>query len=489
VPVGRVQTVGAMQTIKQISQQLRIRLLINIFVFVPLFFYVLLRALNLSFTYDECLSLSIVHGDEALGATANNHLLNTFLMGLCSKFTGDNEISLRLPNVLAFVIYCLCAIGILKEQKNNLFYLFGISLLFFNLYLLDFFSLARGYGLSMGFMMGALYFLLQTNTGSLLGKFAKAMLCSSLALFSNLALVNFYLAVYLIFVCEYLRVSLKNKNLHLKKHGRFIMICFLALVPLFLAIQRVLYLKTGGQLYFGEESFDSTVSLLLTKSLFLAPYPEWYIMVIDKFIRYVFPAGLLITILSRNLSGSFAKISLVLALIMFLLFAENTFFSATYPPSRTNVYFIPLFSLYLYFFFWQMIQNRGLRVQRVVAIILLLLISLPPALPFLLTMNMTNTVEWRYDSHTKDAVMAMKREMQRLPATSEKRVLETNWVFAPSAKYYVTMNQLNVAMLIRDTIPLNSDFLYEYETSFKESGYHELARYPEFDSRIYGKDQ
>ncbi len=478
-----------MKRIKNIPGEQKIRLLINTVVFGFLFSYVLLRSIHLSFTYDECLSLGIVSGDKALEATANNHLLNTFLMGLCSKVFGDHEISLRLPNVMAFVIYCLSAICILKEQKNNLFYLLGISLLFFNLYLLDFFSLARGYGLSMGWMMAAVYFLLQPGTGANLGNFSKAMLCSSLALFSNLALINFHLALFGLFVAGYILILYRQKNYNLKGLLLFVLFSLIALLPLVLAMQRLLFLKTGGQLYFGEDSFESTVSLLLTKSLFLAPYPEWYIMVIDKFIRYVFPAGLLITILTRNFSGSFAKISIVLALIMLLLFAENTFFSATYPPSRTNVYFIPLFGLYLYYFFWQMLQNRGLRVQRVMAIVLVLLIALPPALPFFLTMNITNTVEWRYDSHTKDAVMAVKHEMQRLPATSEKRVLETNWVFAPSAKYYVTLNQLNVAMLIRDTIPLNSDFLYEYETSFKESGYHELARYPEFDSRIYEKDQ
>ncbi|MES2680237.1 MAG: hypothetical protein V4635_10145 [Bacteroidota bacterium] len=477
-----------MQRLNKISGQQQIRLLINIFVFVSLFIYVLLRALNLSFTYDECLSLRIVNGDKALEATANNHLLNTFLMALCSKVFGDNEISLRLPNVLAFVVYCLSAIGILKEQKNNLFYLFGISLLFFNLYLLDFFSLARGYGLSMGFMMGALYFLLKPSTGTYLSNFIKAMLCSSLALFSNLALLNFYLAVFFLFVFAYLRISRKDKNHSFKQHGRFMLMCLLALVPLWFAVQRVLYLKTGGQLYFGEDSFDSTLSLLLRKSLFLAPYPEWFIVLIDQFIRYIFPLGLSITILMKKFSGPLAKISMVMVLIMISLFLENSLFSATYPPSRTNVYFIPLFGLFIYFFFGQLVQNRSPVTQRVVAIALLLIISLPPTLPLLLTLNLTNTVEWRYDSHTKDAVMAMKSEMERLPAKAEKTILETNWVFEPSAKYYVSLHKLNVVLLNRDSIGLNSDFLYDYETSFKEGGYVELARYPEFDSRIYKKE-
>jgi len=45
------------------------------------------------------------------GNTANNHLLNTALMQLCSTLFGNSELSLRLPNVLAHAVYLACSLA------------------------------------------------------------------------------------------------------------------------------------------------------------------------------------------------------------------------------------------------------------------------------------------------------------------------------------------------------------------------------------------
>ena len=87
-------------------------------------------------------------------STTNNHLLNTLLMKGCSVLFGDSEFSLRLPTWLAHFIYIYFTIRILQLFDNAWIIVSGFIILNFNPYLVDFFSIARGYGLALAFMMG-----------------------------------------------------------------------------------------------------------------------------------------------------------------------------------------------------------------------------------------------------------------------------------------------------------------------------------------------
>lgn len=142
---------------------IKINKIILLLIISILFVYVWFRAYSLSFTIDECLSLSIVKGDLLLAKTANNHYLNTWLMSVSYYLFGDKEIYLRLPNILAFTIYSYFTYKILKQTNNISLLLLGVCLLLFNPYLYDFFCTARGYGLSLGFGIASLYFLLKKD--------------------------------------------------------------------------------------------------------------------------------------------------------------------------------------------------------------------------------------------------------------------------------------------------------------------------------------
>src|ERR1051325_3912111 len=72
-----------------------------------LFIYIILRAKKLSLTWDEANTFwEYVRTPRWLPQefnymSANNHLLNTWLMKICAMCFGESEFSLRLPNVLA----------------------------------------------------------------------------------------------------------------------------------------------------------------------------------------------------------------------------------------------------------------------------------------------------------------------------------------------------------------------------------------------------
>src|SRR5687767_13323159 len=82
---------------------------------VGLFGYSLVRTIRLSFTHDESLSYTIVIGDPQFRDSANHHPLNTRAMAWMRDWFGDREWSLRLPNLLALVLYLTAGMLFLRK--------------------------------------------------------------------------------------------------------------------------------------------------------------------------------------------------------------------------------------------------------------------------------------------------------------------------------------------------------------------------------------
>jgi hypothetical protein len=126
--------------------------------------YSVLRAVKLSLTFDEAATYITYLTSNIFCAldltSANNHFLYTLLARLSSAFGGSSEFVLRLPSLFGLVVYLLFSWAILKRFFGLLVALAGFLLLTLNPYVLDFFSLGRGYGLALGFEMAALYFFL-----------------------------------------------------------------------------------------------------------------------------------------------------------------------------------------------------------------------------------------------------------------------------------------------------------------------------------------
>src|SRR5687767_33752 len=124
-----------------------------------LWVYVAARAVLLAFTHDEAYSYLLVKTDYfvAMTGTANTHWLNSVGMKLGSLLLGDEEWQLRIFSVLAWPLYGVSALRISGLLQNGLAGLLLFCALVFNPYVLDFFSLARGYGLQFAFVMAALW--------------------------------------------------------------------------------------------------------------------------------------------------------------------------------------------------------------------------------------------------------------------------------------------------------------------------------------------
>jgi hypothetical protein len=175
---------------------------------ISLFFvvYEVLRAARVPFTPDEAGTFRKFVSTNVLAVfsfgSANNHFLNTVLTKFFYGLAGSSELVLRLPNLLAYVIYLVSAFLLLERcVKNRILVVCGFLLLNVNPYVLDFFSLSRGYGLSLGFLMAGLYFFFSflEETASRdprgLRHLYLSLAALSLAVLSNFVLLNAYLSL------------------------------------------------------------------------------------------------------------------------------------------------------------------------------------------------------------------------------------------------------------------------------------------------------
>lgn len=73
------------------------------------------------------------------------------------KLLGSSELALRLPNLLAHVVYLHASARVALKARGLVLTVGCFLLLNAHPYLLDFFGLARGYGLACGLMMMSLW--------------------------------------------------------------------------------------------------------------------------------------------------------------------------------------------------------------------------------------------------------------------------------------------------------------------------------------------
>ena len=130
----------------------------------PVMLYLHLRSYLLAFTYDECwtyLGYATQSVTDIMCNTypaANNHILHSLAMKVMDELFGMHEYTLRLPVVLAFIPFAMYVFWVSRRMLKNYWWVGFIAVLY-QPYILDYFATARGYGLALTFMIGAIFHL------------------------------------------------------------------------------------------------------------------------------------------------------------------------------------------------------------------------------------------------------------------------------------------------------------------------------------------
>lgn len=320
--------------------------------------YATTRAITVSITWDESWTytnyiLKNVFYQQAYDKMGgNHHLLNVWLMWICHKLFGDGVLSLRLPSLIAHAVYLYASGRMALKARSGLLAVAVFLLLNLHPYLLDFFSLARGYGLGCGWMMLSLL-----HAWRFFGKHgsSRQMLWSAvfaaLAAMSHVIMINFLLALGLSYL---LILALQAARGHkVAWRPDLIALCIPSAAGLALILPNALGLFHGGSLNFGCDTFwDCMVRTLGEKVLYHQPY-TWPVLRIMAWSISSVVLVCLVTFIAALRGGWATRCRpmafglFVLGACLFSFYMQQLLFDVPLPQTRTGLFLLPLLAYVL----------------------------------------------------------------------------------------------------------------------------------------------
>jgi acetyltransferase-like isoleucine patch superfamily enzyme len=407
--------------------------------------YIIYKASHTSFTHDESYTYThYVHQgfmDIISYKTpyTNNHILNTVLMKYCELLFGSSELSLRLPNILAFILYSIFTILLLYKYIPKMMFPFYL-LMVLNPHLLDFFALARGYGLSFAFLLMSLYYLSLYFTSKQNKHLILFNVGAFLAVMSNFSLLNYYVAALIVYnIASYVVLKLDNleNSYHFYKQNKInILSVILSGMVLYEPIRRISkmsLLDFGGKNGFMEDTVGTAIYSFFYE-MYVTPFWE---TIFKVFIVSVVALTLIIilkAIVQRNITLFKAHISLVLINLILLAIvaitiAQHLILGNDYYIHRFALFFYPIFILNFIFllnYFFQLSKTTSVSISYLCASLALFNVYI--------NHNTTFYKDWKIDSDVKSMMQNLVLEHQKYPNKNIR--LGINWLFEPGVNFY-----------------------------------------------------
>lgn len=425
------------------------------------------RAVYIPITHDEASTwLNYRHLDVwscltnyACWGTANNHWLNTLLLQWSAAVFGEHPWAIRLPNVLAGWGYAMVAACIARRYAPGaVSALAAWVLLCSHAYFVDFFSLARGYGLLCLGVLWGLYGLLRYIDGYAVRWLLLLLGALTLAILANFTALLPWGAMGLGW-CIWL---IANRGWQpLRKHlGLWLVHAMLLFAILRYPIKT---LAGNGEFAWGVENIAITLRDLVTNLLMGGRYLGEHS--VSLFLAMVIVGVMLVVGVALGHSRQpnrreLLLLSLVLLLNLVVIWIQQQVTGAMAPVGRKAVYLVPVaFSLFAI--------AQGLRAPRTLWLGIFLagftvwhtMHVLPPAIRY--------SREWWYDAFYPELLPEI------LPdgAASDSVRLGTTWIFNPSLRYYQEADRLPIGGLayIRP-LTIDTTMLFYYVEPSDTSG-------------------
>jgi 4-amino-4-deoxy-L-arabinose transferase-like glycosyltransferase len=309
-------------------------------------FYTHFRAYTLAFTYDECWTFLDYANRPFLNTlfnrypAANNHVLHSLLMKGSYMLFGMHEYVLRLPVLLAQLFFLVYTYRILNRFGTSFSWLVFI-ILALNPYVLDYFTLARGYGLSLAFMVMSLYFILNFHQITRSTTAYLALLFALLAAFANFTYSLIFISAAAAVFVVYVQSGRWKKGLLIS--GLAVLLGFgLLYIPLSALV------KANELYYGGEAGFLQDTLVSLTEAFTYYKWPSewlWMPLVLVCVVLSLFVYSLWINL------NRFEKVSPVFLMLLFLLLPaigsilQHLILGTPFLINRTALFFYTLVSV------------------------------------------------------------------------------------------------------------------------------------------------
>lgn len=441
---------------------------------IVIFVYIVLRALLIPAYHDEINTffLYVQTGEFQPFYSVvdqNNHVLNTLFSHLFFLVFGDHLFVLRLANVLSSLVYLYFVWKIGKTFKTKTLAVSWFLTMVSSLYFISFFSLSRGYGMSMAFIIASIYYLIEIFSGFSYKSLLLGLFTSVLALWAYLGLMIPVLLLGGMFISLFLWTLYNSKNF---KPLIFVVpgLILLFFIPLYYAITYSFYVKTHSTIFgsYGAGFFQSVIFSVIdefagkenslpgriTMALILLSLVVSGVISLKK-NRLKSPSTLLHILLWGTLSG---------------IIAMNLLIGVDYPTSRMAAFLFVLLIVALY----QSINDADNNLTKYSGY----LISSVFLLQFILTFNFSYAPCWKYDTLTASMYSKIAAEAEKtgiLPTISANEILGREFFYHD----FTNDGQLNSSQS-NDFPSKIADFIIAHKFTKQNS-------FPDYDTVEYNK--
>lgn len=427
-------------------------------------------------THDESSTCDVVDASlreimfaKKMFGTANNHVLNSILLKTSVSMFGWHEWSIRLPNVLTFILYFIACVLLAGKLSTNLFMrLFMIIILCTPHYMLDFFSLARGYGMAIAFEMLSFYFSLQFFTGRKPANLLYAFLFAAIAAWANFTWLNVFLALWATLNCVLLVEKKEQSFRQLLIHAAGLNL-YPAIIAVLLAVisyKPIGYLSSSDEFKWGSQtwinSFQSFVSSMnYGRSVFFLN-ADASVSVLKLSLVALFLTAWIFVLL-RLLRNYFSKIetfpvyslitsSMLLTILIAATVMQRYLLDTYYADGRKALFYAPVLLLLLVTMLsWvtTYYQTFGKIASFIVCTGFLI--------HFVNIFNFRFCNEWWFDKNSKEAYRYIQTDQNKL-----SKSVAVNWLFMPATKFYNERIYQNAFPVLKKTNEISGFEAFNY---------------------------
>lgn len=380
--------------------------------------YTVIRASMLSITSDEShtfieyMNKGIIFLSSYDRASANDHFLNTWLMEIITQFFGISELSIRLPNLIAHLFFLIYSAKLLSKFSSKILIVSSFLILNLNPFLLDFFMLARGYGIAIGLMMISLYYgyLFIVEKRSYLIAFVSILL-SAFAVLASFTLIGFMLVnMGILIVINSYRVMSEIKENKIRSEATIIkefIILFLPLVIFLFVVPVIINMKHSTALFWGGTTgfWKDSVFSLITQTMYGHHFMNKLRNGIQIGVAIVLSTSFVMILMNYIKTKSIKRYSYLAYLFIILFscflmnFLEYQLLGILYLQERTALFYFPLFILLMAFLFDDLINKNKKIFQGIIIGIAILF-----TFNFFVNINFHHVKSWKKEADTKDMI-------------------------------------------------------------------------------------
>ncbi len=422
-----------------------VRLMIALLLGGALWALVIYKAVHIPMTHDEVpgpthyVNYSVWEIMMFPDNSPNNHILNTLFTKFTMYVFGNDQWAVRLPNILFFGIYFFAAYRVcnILFKKDNLLFFGSLVLFVCNPFLLDFFSLCRGYGISNGFLLLSVWFVLQTFMYRKEQAIWLGLGFSVLASYANFTLLVFWSAIniitFLYFIIQY---SHHKNNARLFSKLAIMAMGVLAYAAIIYTPIRKMQTTNQFDSWQSNGFFKDTITNLVENTLYGSRMIDIPFQTIAFFIVIIFTISGAVLFYQWGKIGA-EKISKTPLFIAFSILGLTTFINILqtvllHTPnltSRTALFFYPLFCFLIVSILYHLANRRKIFTQ--VLSVILIIIGI---LHLSRTITLDRVREWWFDANTLQVMKILEQESKQ---RNQPVFLKMVWLFYPSFDFYV----------------------------------------------------